>query len=134
MNVTDQSTIARDRKLLQVVLYTIFAAVPLLVAVVVVLSIWALQGRANDREQIAAIQQERVTNIRDACEQQNLRHDETIATLDKLLARRLEGASDETRAQAEQSRAATVLLIEALAPKRDCEQVVRAQTGASTGS
>lgn len=130
----DNATVSRDRRLLQIVLYTIFAAVPLLVAAVVVLSVWAIQGRANDREQIAAIQAERVANIRNACEQQNARHDETISTLDRLLDRRLHGLTAEQRAQAEQSRAATVLLIEALAPKRDCEQVVESSTGSSTGN
>jgi hypothetical protein len=132
MNVTDQSTIARDRKLLQVVLYTIFAAMPLLVAVVVVLSIWALQGRANDRDQIRAIQEERIGNIRDNCVETNRRHDATIAALDARFVQLAASASAKERQQLQASRDFTVSLIDALAPKDDCAARVRDQTEHST--
>ena len=58
------------------------------------------------------IQVERARNVRDSCEASNKRHDSTIATLDKLLAR----IPREQRERAKQNRAGTVLLIDALAP------------------
>jgi esterase/lipase len=75
------------------------------------------------------IQDERARNVRDNCEQVNERHDNTVATLDGLLARARKGASPQQRKQIQQSRASTLLLIDALAPRRDCEALVRQQVG-----
>lgn len=79
---------------------------------------------SDDAKALAVqIQQERARNIRLGCEQQNQRHDDTIRALDRLIA--LVPASG--RARAEQGRAGTLLLINALAPKRDCVALVRNQ-------
>jgi predicted transcriptional regulator len=71
------------------------------------------------------IQQQRVMTIEQSCEQQNARHDATIATLDRLIARIPPGAEHD-RALA--NRRGTVLLIDALAVKRDCGKVVAEAT------
>lgn len=68
---------------------------------------------------------QRRESIRGSCEDSNTRHDRTIATLDRLL-RRVPPAE---RQQARARRASTILLIDALAPKRDCEKVVQEATG-----
>lgn len=78
----------------------------------------ALYTRIND---------ERERNVRATCEETNVRHDATIRQLDMLLAVRLRNASGEERRRIEQSRASTVLLIDALMPVRDCDQRVREQ-------
>jgi len=70
------------------------------------------------------IQQQRVMTIEQSCEQQNARHDGTIATLDRLIRQQ----PPSRRRRAEQNRASTVLLIDALAPKRDCGKVVAEAT------
>lgn len=75
------------------------------------------------------IQIERARNVRDACAQTNARHDKTIVTLDRLLKRAAKTASPERLRQMKDSRTGTVLLIEALVPKRDCAQLVRDQVG-----
>lgn len=79
-------------------------------AVAFVLSAWA----------IYSIQQER----RMSCERQNTSHDQTLAALDGLLDRAREGASPRRLEQIEQSRTSTALLIAALAPRQDCDEVV----------
>ena len=71
-----------------------------------------------------AIQENREELIRTGCEEQNARNHNTIATLDALL----EQAKDENPERArriEESRDFTVLLINALVPVRDCDEVVR---------
>lgn len=73
----------------------------------------ALLGRINA---------ERARNVRAACEGQNERHDNTIRQLDRLIAQ----APPSRRARANAGRESTVLLIEALAPRRDCAALVRA--------
>ncbi len=83
---------------------------------------YALNEISNQTEQI---QSERARNIRQACEAQNARHDATIETLDRLIAR----VPPSQRSEAQQSRASTVLLINALVPKRRCSEVVRKQVG-----
>ena len=67
------------------------------------------------------IQKERIRNIRATCEAQNERHDNTIAQLDELISE----APPERRARARQNRDGTVVLINALVPKRDCRKVVK---------
>ena len=71
------------------------------------------------------IQDERARSVRASCQEVNDRHDTTIATLDKLLAK----LPPSQRARAKSSRDGTVLLIEALAPKRNCEALVRRTVG-----
>lgn len=74
----------------------------------------------ND-QRIDDIQAARAESIRFSCEEQNDRHDATIRKLDELIAK----SPPERRAEAQERRAGTVLLINALAPERDCERRVR---------
>lgn len=71
------------------------------------------------KHQTTVIQDERRLSVGRACHDQNARHDNTIDRLDDLL--KTSGVNAERRAQ---SRANTVLLINALAPKRNCEIVI----------
>jgi Tfp pilus assembly protein PilN len=64
------------------------------------------------------IQQSRI----DICREGNARHDDVIATLDRLIREQPAGAQ---KRRAVRNRAQTVALLEALAPKRDCEHLVR---------
>ena len=66
------------------------------------------------------IQQERERTIRESCLAVNDRQDLTKARLDELISE----LPSARRVRAEAGQRGTVLLIEALAPKRDCEQVV----------
>jgi hypothetical protein len=70
------------------------------------------------------IQDEREKAVRENCEATNQRHDATITQLDRLIVRLPPGPR---RDRAEASRAGTVRLIDALAPKRDCESLVHRQ-------
>ena len=54
------------------------------------------------------------------CAQQNMRHDRTIARLNALVAEIPLGSP--RRARAEKGKAGTVALIDALAPKFDCDK------------
>lgn len=102
-------------------------------AVVFTLQQNALSSRAAETRRLAEangrlaleIQDERARSVRDSCEEVNRRHDSTIATLDKLLAK----LPPSQRGRAKSNRDGTVLLIEALAPKRDCEALVRRTVG-----
>lgn len=82
---------------------------------VVALSLLAQQDTLNK------IQQSRVEIGRESCRAQNDRHDATIRKLDELVAALPPGPR---KRQAEESRAGTVQLIEALAPRRDCGALV----------
>lgn len=73
------------------------------------------------------INDERERNVRVNCEQTNARHDATIHQLDALIRQRAETATPRERERIDQSRASTVLLIDALTPKRDCDRLVRGQ-------
>lgn len=95
------------------------------------------------------IQHERARNIRDACEGQNKRHDDTLHGIDVLTLKRLAGADaadglkpDQVklrlgivlahlpaaqRKQVEQSLSGTAYIVDRLAPKHDCDAVVRSQ-------
>jgi hypothetical protein len=86
----------------------------LLLVVAVILLYDANRNRADD------IQGQR----REACEDVNRRHDNTVKALDAALAKRLEKASPGLTAALEERRGATILLIDALAPKRDCNKLV----------
>lgn len=68
------------------------------------------------------VQSQRVEAIRSNCEAQNRRHDETIVTLDRLVASLPDGPRKE---RAKAGRKGTVLLIEALQPRQDCVALVR---------
>lgn len=69
------------------------------------------------------VQEAREDAIRTTCQETNERHDNTIEALDDALdrAEHLHPAQAE---QIERSRTFTVLLINALVPKQDCEQRV----------
>lgn len=75
----------------------------------------------DNREQSNDIQHSREEAVRRTCDEQNTRHDATIKKLDDIIAGLPEGAR---KTRAEQNRAGTVLLINALAPKRDCAKAV----------
>ena len=84
--------------------------------------------RAN-QHRVDQINAERARNVRLTCEDINRRHDQTIATLDAVILKRSksEKQSKLRRQQIRQSRETTVLLINALTPKRDCDALVRNQ-------
>jgi undecaprenyl pyrophosphate synthase len=92
----------------------------------------ARQAKTASREALAAtaaIQQQRITAIRLVCENQNRRHDATLKALDRVL----HAALRQTRLPAQRaviraSRAPTVLIINALAPKQNCSHVTAAVT------
>lgn len=73
-------------------------------------------------DQLAA---DRNESILRACEQQNERHTRTIRELDRILHRAERVAPPLRRAQIQESRASTVLLIDQLAPYENCQQQVR---------
>ena len=94
----------------------------------------ALNSRANETRRLTEangqltreIQAERARSVRDGCEAQNQRHDGTIKTLNRLIDKLPSGPQ---RERAIHNRDSTVVLIEALVPKRDCEAQVRATVG-----
>jgi type VI protein secretion system component VasK len=81
----------------------------------------AVYGLSTNRQVTAQIQKERERSIRTTCEEQNKRNKSTVRALDQLI----EQAPASRRDRARQSRAGTVLLINALAPMQDCEELVR---------
>lgn len=87
---------------------------------------WQTSSVANRADDFARdVQSQRVVAIRANCQEQNQRHDDTIRTLDHLIARIPPGAG---RDRALANRRGTVLLIDALAPKRDCGRAVMEAT------
>jgi hypothetical protein len=74
------------------------------------------------RELVAAIQQSRLDFIRIRCIEQNKRHDNTIKELNNIISNLPPG---ERLDIARQNKPGTVLLINALAPIRDCDKVVQ---------
>jgi hypothetical protein len=89
-----------------------------------------LSQRQDDIERLAAeIQQSRIESVLISCREQNQKHDATIETLDSVLDSARQGASSERREQIDRSRQSTVLLIDALAPKRGCELRARTLVG-----
>lgn len=69
------------------------------------------------------IQHSRQDSIRRACVEQNARYDGTVHALDQLIAN--VKRTDPARAKrAGEGRASTILLISALAPRRDCRALV----------
>lgn len=84
-------------------------------------------GVRSNQHRVEQINQERARNVRTSCEDINSRHDRSIVTLDKLIGRRA-GSEEQTKAHKEQirqSRANTVMLIDTLVPKRDCDVYVK---------
>lgn len=69
--------------------------------------------------QNAEIQKQRRDFVIRACTDQNHRHDATIKQLDKVI----EKLPPDRKARAEATKTSTVLLINALAPKFDCEKI-----------
>lgn len=113
-------------------------------------ALWLTSSRTTDvTEATAQIQKERARNIRSSCEAQNERHDSTIDTLNRVVLERLTRehvpvavpprevkirlaaamklADPPVRTQIQQSIGSTSLLIDALAPRRDCDELVRLQ-------
>lgn len=85
-----------------------------------------IRAEANNR--IDQINQERASNIERSCREVNQRHDDTIKALDRVLERRLrDPVTPAERVRIRASRESTVLLIEALAPNRPCDQLVAEQ-------
>jgi hypothetical protein len=82
------------------------------------------KASTRNSERIADIQAQRKDSILSSCRDQNGRHDNTIRKLDKGLAAATK-AHPERAVQARESRSFTVTLIEALAPKQNCEQRAR---------
>lgn len=76
------------------------------------------------KAQDVALQATRAKNVRDNCEAQNKRHDNTVKVLDHLIAK----APPNRRAAVRANRDSTVAFINALAPYHaDCEALVRQQ-------
>lgn len=96
----------------------------LITGVTVLLAIIAVNAANNAQQAVKDVQAQRVESILTSCNQQNARHDHTIRQLDLVLAKAERVATPARRLQLRQSRAATVLLINQLAPKLDCQQVV----------
>lgn len=95
-----------------------FLMVYVLIVAAAGLGLWKTGTVAGEADQLATdIQEQRVQTVRRNCEDQNARHFEADRTLTKLIARGRRTHSDGTK-----------LLIEALAPYRDCDQAVRDAT------
>lgn len=73
---------------------------------------------------VLAIQAQRIEFIISGCQQQNRRHRRTVHELDVILRRAERAAPPIRRAQLRESRASTLLLIDALAPYQDCKALV----------
>lgn len=93
------------------------------------ISIVVVIGVFNADEQGDDIQAQRRASILTACREQNARHDDTIVKLDKIIADLPPGPQKD---EALQQRDGTVLLIDALAPKRDCEAQLQRSTTTPT--
>lgn len=90
---------------------------------ITILVLFALE---ENGDRIKDIQSERSRSITVACVNQNERNINTKNTLNEIYARRREEADTRKEVrQLQQSRAATILLINALSPMRDCEELVK---------
>lgn len=74
------------------------------------------------------IQRERIRNIRDACEAQNIKHNAAVDQIATEIAKL--PALDQ--AAARKSQAGTVRIIETIVPLRNCDDVVSSQVGTRT--
>lgn len=91
-----------------------------LLCVAVVLLYIANRHRAQE------IQDQRQESVLRSCKEQNLKHDNTIKTIDLQLAPRIEKADERQKAALKDRRDQTVLIIDALTPKRDCKKLAKA--------
>lgn len=83
------------------------------------------QALARQAQEIGArIQAERVRNIRDGCEAQNMRHRNAVKFIDSYIRK----SPPAQRAAAEANRKVTVRFINTLAPLQNCDEVVARQT------
>lgn len=82
--------------------------------------------RAN-QARVEQINEERSQNVLRNCLDVNTRHRSTVRQLDALLEARLRSASPAERKLLKQSRANTVVLIDALVPERDCRALAARQ-------
>lgn len=105
------------------VAYTI-RLLAILVAIQLGLGALSLYLVGQNRKRTDEIQASRELSTRTACRDQNARHDNTIKTLNQLVAQRKATASPAQRKQLADSLKPTILLIDALTPRRDCEKVV----------
>jgi hypothetical protein len=85
------------------------------VAVVLLYAVNSSSDRAASAEDLARQNRDIILRF---CLETNERHDNTIRRLDRIIAE-LPAGPEKVRAR--RNRASTVLIIEALAPKRDCQ-------------
>jgi hypothetical protein len=84
------------------------------------------QTRAAEAKRLAvSIQESRIEIIRSSCVEGNRRHDATIRTLEARIREVLKSATPAQRERILASRASTIALINALAPKQDCVALIR---------
>lgn len=120
----------------------------IITALLVWLGIKALDAASTAQQATREIQAQRVDTIRTSCEEQNARHDGTIIGLDRLLLSRVHLTLPRGVSLARAERTyrhvvaslppatrptivghdGTILLIQQLAPKQNCQQVVRRAT------
>jgi len=94
-------------------------AKPAWLAFALVLVLWG----ASFAFTIHELQHERQAAIHRACEEVNLRHRRTVATLDRVWAR-AEAQGPKARAEVAGTRQPTLLIIGALAPEENCNRRV----------
>lgn len=75
---------------------------------------------------LISIQDQRADAVRASCQSSNSRNADTKAELDDLIAKLPPGPR---RERAKANKAGTVLLIDALSPKRNCEKLVKETVG-----
>lgn len=113
-------------KLLPVITLFLGAVVGLIAVTGVVLSILALsQGiKASSRalEATHEIKSSRRSSIIASCREQNERHDKTVMRANVVLDAESRTLKPVERVRAEQQREFVILLVSALAPKKDCQQ------------
>jgi hypothetical protein len=80
------------------------------------LGIWNLNLSQENNNRINEIKSSRKSSILTSCTEQNLRNDNTVYNLNKLLNK----AKITSKAQLQQTKFFTIVLIDSLAPKQDC--------------
>lgn len=81
--------------------------------------------RAAESKRLAQeFQIERVNSVRSNCEMTNARHKDTIDAIDAAARQATALATPTERKRLEQGRARTLLIIQALVPLRNCDEVV----------
>jgi preprotein translocase subunit SecF len=83
------------------------------------------QGQQNNKiaEAQAQIQQQREDSIRSSCEDQNARHDNTVASFEQAAKSTIK-KHPELAAQVHENVNTNLKIINALVPKQNCDQVV----------